>query len=324
MSTFLIGDQGTTYTIGEGFSVGEIFAWEFTAEGEGWLEVLELLTNVVTPTATSLALGIYADAGATPGALLGEAVHAGKPAASSWVLATLSSRVQIIKGTKYWLATLPLGGNFGANLTTEHGSDKHQVGAGNTSFKSGTWEAANKTSLGFRGMGTAVAFMNYNVFLKEVITNQWAIEGGGTALEAIGKETVEPSVPSASKGLKSGASGTKIEAKLALGALATALELGAKVIALTIHVSALAVTGGKRFTFGVGALLNEPTVTTSQAWYTLIFTKSTAEEQTKVALEALILSINSTAASKTTAFEMYVSVQVEGGALSGKILPMLV
>lgn len=164
MSTFLLGDQSTGYTIGEGFSVGEIFAWEFSAEESGWLETLEVLTNAVTPTATSLALGIYADASGTPGALLGEAVHAGKPSVSTWTAATLATRVQIFKGTKYWLATLPLGGGFEANLTTEKGSDRHQVGSGNTVLKTGSWEEAHKTSLGLRGMGTAQSFANFPKF----------------------------------------------------------------------------------------------------------------------------------------------------------------
>jgi hypothetical protein len=36
----------------------------------------------------------------------------------------------------------------------------------------------------------------YNCFLKEVTLNDWTVEAGGTALEAISKEAVNPSAPS--------------------------------------------------------------------------------------------------------------------------------
>lgn len=152
--TVLIGSDVTSYQIGEGFSAGEIFAWRFACTTAGTLTSLELFTNSVAASATSLVLGVYADLAGEPGVALGEGTHAGTPASEAWVAAMLTASVPLTLGVAYWLGFLPLGGGFGANLGVEDGTDRHLATAGNTHMATGAWEGPHTTNIGFRGVGT--------------------------------------------------------------------------------------------------------------------------------------------------------------------------
>jgi hypothetical protein len=156
----------------------------------------------------------------------------------------------------------------------------------------------------------------FNCFLKEVSVNEWTVEGGGTALEAIGKTTVEPTNPSTSKFLKKETTSKKVEAKIVLPAgLITALGEGGTVVAATFHVSAQADgTTGKIVVFGFlsPSVTAETKIAITQAWYTVSLSKAQAEELTKVKLEALTLLVETILSKPISLYEIYLSVQTEG------------
>ncbi len=156
----------------------------------------------------------------------------------------------------------------------------------------------------------------FNCFLGEVSVNEWTVEGGGTALEAIGKTTAEPTNPSTSKFLKKETSSKKVEAKIALPAgLISALSEGGTVVAASFHVSAQADgTTGKIVKFGFlpPSVTAETQITISQAWYTVSLSKAQAEELTRVKLEALTLLVETILSKPISLYEIYLSVQTEG------------
>lgn len=160
----------------------------------------------------------------------------------------------------------------------------------------------------------------FNVFLKEVTLNEWTVEGGGTALEAIGKTAIQPAEPSTAKLLKVAAASKKLEALLDLTsgdglALKEALVGGAKVIGATVWF--FGKSGGTiSLNFGVTGPFAEQRkgTPTAKGWYSFPLAKLHAEELTTVAkLEALKLLLESASATANTGYEIYLSVETEPG-----------
>lgn len=138
--TIVIG-RSTEGTAGEGITAGEQVAIQFEAEKTLPIKYIEAHSNTVAPTCTSLVLGIYADNAGVPGELLGEATCSGAAIVTNgWCTATLGSTIPLVKGTKYWLSYLPVGGTFSVLLTTGTGVE-YTLGEAGTTLKpfSGTW-----------------------------------------------------------------------------------------------------------------------------------------------------------------------------------------
>lgn len=155
----------------------------------------------------------------------------------------------------------------------------------------------------------------FNLFLKEVPLNEWTVEPSGTALEAVGKEAVEPSAASTTKKLKSPAeAGKKFTGKITIPAgLTAALEAGEKIVSAQIHLNAKASGAAKQ----VKLALNSPAVTgepafstTNQEWVIVTLTKAQAEGLTKATLEALIITVERLLGTPG-AYELYLSLTTE-------------
>jgi hypothetical protein len=157
----------------------------------------------------------------------------------------------------------------------------------------------------------------FNLFLASVPTNEWTVEGGGTALEAIGKETVEPTNPSTAKQLKSTAANKKAEATVTIpGALKTALEAGEKIVAATLHINvATASTAGKTLKFGfiAAGVFSEPEIPKEapQKWLTVSLSKAQAEELNLTTLATLKLLAEHLLSKPLSFYELYLSVETE-------------
>lgn len=167
----------------------------------------------------------------------------------------------------------------------------------------------------------------YNCFANSVPTNTYMVEGGGTALEAIGKTTTEAEgQPSTSKFLKSEAK-TNLFVKFSFPAkLLEEVTAGVKVISVTIHFNTSGKTaGGKGFEAtlkypGTIVLQKEYESATAQAWATLVATGFVVEALTTAHLEALEAEIEHTTAHTNSLFEVYLTVETAAPAFSGTVV----
>ena len=105
-STFLVGDQAIE-TKTDSNPAGSAEAFKATAVAGGTLYVLSVYLDPLS-TATSVTVGIYADAGGHPGALLAQGTRAG-PTAGTWNDVSVTP-VAITNGVAYWTAVLGNGG----------------------------------------------------------------------------------------------------------------------------------------------------------------------------------------------------------------------
>ncbi|MBV9941199.1 MAG: hypothetical protein JO262_03630, partial [Solirubrobacterales bacterium] len=85
-------------------------AWQYKASATGTSATESLYVDDYTNGASHVVLGLYADAGGAPGALLGSASATVTPGA--WNTVTVSD-VPIVAGQEYWLAILAIGGQVG-------------------------------------------------------------------------------------------------------------------------------------------------------------------------------------------------------------------
>jgi hypothetical protein len=155
---------------------------------------------------------------------------------------------------------------------------------------------------------------SYFASLKEWTLQEWAATGS-----IIGKETVDPAVPSEATFVKTTAvSGKKNEGKFNVPTLAG----GEKCIAATIHVYAKTTAEGKSLKFGFvsPAVFSEPTVKIANAWFTVSLTKAQAEALTQANLNELKGLIETIQAKAITVYEIYLALETEttGAAVTGK------
>lgn len=139
---FLVGNT-TAYPVLEhhviNWAGGFPGASQFTAATSGTVTQLLFLAGPEESSCTSLFLGLFAEGSNAPtGAPLASGELAGKPVASQWGSVNVSAaKAQVIAGTKYWLAWLPIGGsvnmvtavNSGGSLLIEDGSGKTKMEA---------------------------------------------------------------------------------------------------------------------------------------------------------------------------------------------------
>jgi len=157
----------------------------------------------------------------------------------------------------------------------------------------------------------------YNCFLKEVTLNEWTIEGGGTALEVVGRQIEEPASPGAAKFLKIGTASKKVEGNLTLpsGLTSALTSEGATVVNATVHINVKSTATGKkliRFGTVTPSVSSEPESTvTAQGWFTVSLTRAQAEELTKTKLEELLLVAEHLGSTQINFYEIYLSVEVE-------------
>ncbi|MGH2878957.1 MAG: hypothetical protein ACRDK4_05035 [Solirubrobacteraceae bacterium] len=152
MSVLLLGSASTTYPTAEKTKEGRIEAAKFTALKSGVIEEILFRTNGEASTATALMLGVYADSAGSPGAVLGEGTHVGKPGANEWVAVTGLSIV-VTAGTVYWLAWLPTGGETHYNLAKEGGARDESSAVGHAKLESTTWSAFTDGPVGIQALG---------------------------------------------------------------------------------------------------------------------------------------------------------------------------
>jgi Big-like domain-containing protein/lysyl oxidase len=159
--TLLAGDTTSTYSEGDQTPAGHEEAFQFTARSWGTVEELWFRTNeTANPGITGLSLGVFSDKAGTPGELLGTATASGEPETSTWIkVGGLATRV--VAGTKYWLATLPLGGasnelHFNAAAAKLTGTGDVESGAGGLTklTEESEWKAFNQGPVGFQARGT--------------------------------------------------------------------------------------------------------------------------------------------------------------------------
>lgn len=162
--TLLIGTEGGGVTE-ETWLQGQMYAAQFTAVETGLVEEFILRTAFNANTATSLEVGIFADASGAPGALLGKTTIAGAPAKEAPIAGKLS--VPVVAGTVYWLAFLALGGNV--HLRFQTGSGGTQVAQSKaTTFTNletnlGGWETFGIGPLPLFGLGTTAGGAAFSV-----------------------------------------------------------------------------------------------------------------------------------------------------------------
>ena len=102
----LVGDQ-TLAPSADSNNAGVAQAFSYTATGSGTTSDIELYVNTGT-TATKLYLGLYADNGGEPGALLASGALS-SPVSSAWNDVSVGSTA-VTAGSTYWIALLGTGG----------------------------------------------------------------------------------------------------------------------------------------------------------------------------------------------------------------------
>lgn len=115
-------------------------ACQFTATASGTLEELLFITGAQTSTCTSIVFGVFAESSGKPAnSSIAEGTFSSKPGIEETIKIT-GLKVNIISGTKYWLAWLPIGGSV--SMTTEKlmlGTTLIENGGSKTTLKSLTW-----------------------------------------------------------------------------------------------------------------------------------------------------------------------------------------
>lgn len=237
--------RSTEGTVGEGITVGEEVAIQGEAETATPIKYLEIHSSTVAPTCTSLVLGVYADNAGVPGTLLGEATCSGAALVTNgWCVATLASTITPTKGTKYWLAYLPVGGTFSVLLTTGTGVE-YTLGEAGTTLKpfSGSWTKHEFTQAlrasGIEGEGGGAAII--------LLAASAAASATSTVLAA---PTQTPLVASASGSTASCAATATTQVSAVAAASSSAAELAVKA---TVQPVLTAASGSSSATAGISA-----------------------------------------------------------------------
>ena len=102
-SSMLLGDNNIEGTA-DGNPSNSAQAWSYTATASGTASSVSFYVDSGNG-ASAVQLGLYSNANAAPGTLLGSA-SLSSPKAGAWNTATLSGGVSVASGTKYWLAVL--------------------------------------------------------------------------------------------------------------------------------------------------------------------------------------------------------------------------
>lgn len=154
----LVGDASTTYTGAWKAVAGEMFAVQFTCAETGIVNELQFRTNATANTGvTKVFLALFGDAdGEHPASVMGSGEVVGLPAINTWVTLTGLS-VQVIKGTKYWLVALPIGGEIHFNEAAAPTAKTKASATGFTKIEGNRWAAGGGTfgPVGFQALGSA-------------------------------------------------------------------------------------------------------------------------------------------------------------------------
>ena len=118
-ATTLFGD-GSVFTHAHNDPAGSAEAFQYTASASGSLAVLHVY--LTTPLPTSLVLGVYADAGGSPGALLAQGTLSAP--AAGWNTVTLAAPTALTSGTPFWVALLSPVGSGTVNFVDAHTGGK--------------------------------------------------------------------------------------------------------------------------------------------------------------------------------------------------------
>lgn len=174
--------------------------------------------------------------------------------------------------------------------------------------------------LSIRGSGAVTssggAVTSYNCFVTSIAVDEWTAEGGGTDVEILGRETIDPSAPATSKLVKSAAtSGKLVRGKFTIPAgLKTAMEAGGTITSFVVHFyGKSAVTEGLQFKWGGIVAVKTPTGTTTK-WDTA--TAGSPGAITLANLEANSWEIETLKAKAGSAYEIYCVIEVEAAGSS--------
>ncbi len=130
----LLGDQ-TIETQSDYNAQGVAEAFQATTSATGTASSISFYLNAVS-NATQVVIGVYADAGGHPGALLSQAVDS-QLAAGTWNTVAFTP-ISITQGSKYWIAILGSGGTVRFQ-DRSHGCSSETNSANNLTTLPATW-----------------------------------------------------------------------------------------------------------------------------------------------------------------------------------------